>query len=62
MAGLHGNTHGVGRDIVEYLTTVALHFKLTIFITSGYRNASDQTEAMFQYWLRLKRGNWRRGR
>lgn len=37
MASLHGNTYGVGRDIVDYLTTVACHFKLTIFVTSEPR-------------------------
>ncbi|MBJ7309723.1 hypothetical protein ACFOLJ_11000 [Rugamonas sp. CCM 8940] len=56
MAGLHGNTQGVGRDIVDYLTAVATHFTLTINVTSGYRGASDQAQAMLKYWLKLKRG------
>jgi hypothetical protein len=56
MAGLRGNTHGVGSDIVGYLKAVALHFKITIVVTSGYRNGADQAQAMFKNWLRLKRG------
>lgn len=56
MAGLRGNTHGVGSDIVGYLKAVALHFKINIMVTSGYRNGSDQAKAMFKHWIRLKRG------
>jgi hypothetical protein len=56
MAGLHGNTSGVGRDIVDYLAAVAVHFNLTITVTSGYRNPSDQADAMLRYWVKLKRG------
>lgn len=56
MAGLHGNTGGVGSDIVDYLTAVAIHFKLTINVTSGYRSAADQGKAMLKNWRKLKRG------
>lgn len=56
MAGLHGDTRGVGSDIVDYLTAVALHFKLTINVTSGYRSAADQGKAMLKNWRKLKRG------
>lgn len=56
MAGLQGNTQGVGRDIVDYLTEVATHFDLTIVVTSGYRDASRQAKAMFDNWIHLKRG------
>lgn len=56
MAGLQGNTDGVGRDIVEYLDAIAKHFKVTLVITSGFRTPSQQANAMFNNWLKLQRG------
>ena len=56
MPGLKGNTIGVGHDIIDYLSAVANHFKLTIVITSGYRSADDQASAMYKNWLKLKCG------
>jgi hypothetical protein len=56
MAGLHGNVTGVGKDIVDYLTAVATFFNLTIRVTSGYRDAAGQGRAMFDNWIKLKRG------
>lgn len=56
MPGLKGNTVKVGHDIIDYLTAIANHFKLTIVITSGYRSADDQASAMYNNWIKLKRG------
>ena len=56
MAGLQGNLKGVGADIVDFLTSVATHFNLTIVVTSGYRDASAQASAMLGNWKKLKRG------
>ena len=57
MPGLGGSsTAGVGKDIVDYLTAVALHYNVTIHVTSGYRDAAGQGKAMFDNWIKLKRG------
>jgi len=57
MAGLSGvSTTGVGNDIVNYLTAVAEHFNVDIVVTSGYRDAAAQAKAMFDNWIKLKRG------
>ena len=56
MAGLQGNTDGVGRDIVDYLDAIAKHFKVTLVITSGLRTPSQQASAMFNNWVKLQRG------
>ncbi|MEO8751095.1 MAG: hypothetical protein ABI624_00290 [Casimicrobiaceae bacterium] len=55
-AGVTGKIKGVGNDIVEYMTEVAVHFDLTIVVTSGYRDAAGQAKAMFDNWIKLKRG------
>ena len=57
MAGLSGvSRSGVGKDIVTYLTEVAKHYNTTIKITSGKRTAEAQGIAMFDNWIKLKRG------
>jgi hypothetical protein len=57
MPGLIGvSTHGVGSDIVNYLKEVARFFGVTIRVTSGYRSADGQAQAMFNNWVNLKRG------
>jgi len=38
MAGLRGNTHGIGSDIVGYLKAMGLHFQINIVVTGGYRH------------------------
>lgn len=52
-----GETTGVGKDILDYLMGVADHYGLSINITSGRRSPDEQGEAMFDNWIKLKRGN-----
>lgn len=54
--GLSGNTNGVGVDIVNFLSEIAKHFNITIIVTSGFRDAAGQGNAMFKNWIKLKRG------
>jgi hypothetical protein len=57
MAGLTGKpTTGVGADIVAYLKAVAEFFGVTIHVTSGYRTADGQANAMFDNWVKMKHG------
>jgi hypothetical protein len=57
MAGLSGvSTAGVGEDIVSYLREAARFFKVTIHVTSGFRSADRQAQAMFDNWIHLERG------
>lgn len=56
MAGVIGKTRRVGRDILEFLEEVAAYFRVTIVVTSGYRSADDQAQAMFKNWKLLQRG------
>jgi len=50
------STKGVGGDIVRYLTEVCKHFNVNIWVTSGYRSPRGQAQAMFNNWIRLRRG------
>lgn len=56
MAGLQGNTDGVGDDIVQFLGAIATFFNATLVITSGFRTPSQQAAAMYKNWLKLQRG------
>jgi hypothetical protein len=57
MAGLAGkSTSGVGADVVAYLKAVADFFGVTIWVTSGYRSADGQAQAMFDNWVQMKHG------
>jgi hypothetical protein len=57
MAGLTGkSTAGVGPDLVNYLTELARYFDVSIRVTSGYRTAASQAQAMFDNWVNLKHG------
>jgi D-alanyl-D-alanine carboxypeptidase len=57
MPGLTGHsTVGVGHDIVNYLDAVARDFGITIQVTSGYRSADGQAQAMFDNWVKLNHG------
>jgi hypothetical protein len=57
MAGVTGKTSGVGADIIDYLDAVASHYGVTINVTSGKRTAEEQGKAMFDNWIKLKRGD-----
>lgn len=57
MAGLTGvSTQGVGRDIVDYLRAAAEFFGVDVRVTSGYRDADAQAQAMFDNWDKMKHG------
>jgi hypothetical protein len=56
MAGITGKIAGVGSDIVEYLRAVGEHYRITIRVTSGKRSPEQQAGAMFDNWIKLKRG------
>jgi hypothetical protein len=57
MAGkVTGKTSGVGKDIIDYLEAVAEHFGKNIVVTSGKRDPKQQAQAMFDNWIKLKRG------
>lgn len=56
MAGLQGNTDGVGKDIVQFLDAIAKYFNATLVITSGFRSPSQQAAAMYKNWIKLQRG------
>lgn len=56
MAGVTGKTAGVGKDIIDYLQAVGEAFDCTINVTSGLRDADAQASAMFNNWIKLKRG------
>jgi hypothetical protein len=54
MAGLTGKSAtGVGQDVVDYMTEVAKYFGITIRVTSGYRTADDQAQAMYDNWVKM---------
>jgi hypothetical protein len=55
--GVSGKTNGVGKDILDYLEAVAKHYGITIRVTSGKRSPDEQAEAMFDNWIKLKRGD-----
>ena len=55
--GVTGKTSGVGSDIIDYLKGVGENYSVTINITSGKRNPEEQGIAMFDNWIKLKRGN-----
>jgi hypothetical protein len=55
--GVSGKTNGVGKDILDFLETVAKHYGITIRVTSGKRSPDEQGEAMFDNWIKLKRGD-----
>src|SRR5215475_6209578 len=55
--GVAGKTSGVGSDIIDYLRAVGENYSVTINITSGKRSPEEQGIAMFENWIKLKRGN-----
>lgn len=55
--GVAGKTSGVGSDIIDYLRAVGENYSVTINITSGKRSPEEQGIAMFDNWIKLKRGN-----
>ena len=57
MAGVTGKTSGVGSDIIDYLDAVGENYSITLNVTSGKRSPEEQGEAMFDNWIKLKRGN-----
>ena len=57
MAGVTGKTSGVGSDIINYLDAVGENYSITLNVTSGKRSPEEQGEAMFDNWIKLKRGN-----
>src|SRR5262245_61989022 len=57
MAGVTGKTSGVGSDIIDYLDEVGKKYNITINVTSGKRSPDEQGEAMFNNWIKLKRGD-----
>ena len=57
MAGVTGKTAGVGKDILDYLEAVADFYGITINVTSGKRSPDEQGKAMFDNWIKLKRGD-----
>ena len=57
MAGVTGKTSGVGSDIIDFLDAVAANYSITINVTSGKRSPEEQGDAMFDNWIKLKRGN-----
>ena len=57
MAGVTGKTSGVGSDIIDYLAAVGENYSITLNVTSGKRSPEEQGEAMFDNWIKLKRGN-----
>jgi hypothetical protein len=56
MAGVTGKTTGVGSDIVDFLDAVAQNYAYTITVTSGKRTPEEQGVAMYDNWIKLKRG------
>jgi hypothetical protein len=56
LAGVTGKIDGVGLDIVAYLKAVGEFFGVNILVTSGKRDADTQAQAMFDNWIKLKRG------
>ena len=63
MAGLVGvSTVGVGKDIIDYLTAVNNHYSISIKVTSGKRNASEQGVAMFNNWFKASGNDLKRGK
>jgi len=55
--GVSGKTSGVGSDIIDYLEAVGEHYNVTLNVTSGKRSPEEQGEAMFDNWIKLKRGD-----
>jgi hypothetical protein len=54
--GVSGKVKGVGGDILAFLDAVADHYGLAIKATSGKRTPDEQAEAMWNNWIKLKRG------
>lgn len=55
--GVTGKTSGVGSDIIDFLKAVGENYSVTLNITSGKRSADEQGIAMFDNWIKLKRGD-----
>lgn len=55
--GVTGKTSGVGTDIIDYLKAVGENYSVTLNITSGKRSPEEQGIAMFDNWIKLKRGD-----
>src|SRR5258706_10717571 len=56
MARVKGKTKGVGKDILEFLDAVAVHFGRDIVITVGLRTADLEARTVLDNWLSLNRG------
>jgi hypothetical protein len=56
IGGVTGKTSDVNQDIVGYVRAVGEYYGVNIEVTSGYRDPTEQANAMYSNWLALDRG------